>query len=129
MASNLPDDSNDNGASGRSALLGFEACCWTEHIDNEKALCEHIFPRVYAMAEQANGEIHTDYESFKERIREKVKLLEEAGIPYTKEEWWDPKGKARREDAIQFYFNMGAGVDEEVAVFVCLKKKCYVTIK
>ena len=111
----IPDGSNDNGTRGRSALRGFEACCWTEHIDNEEALCEHIFPRVYAMAERANGEIHTDYESFKERIREKVKLLEEAGIPYTKEEWWDPKGKARREDAIQFYFNMGAGVDEEEA--------------
>ena len=96
-------------------LLGFEACTWTEHIDNEKDLCEHIFPRVFALAERANGEEHTDYECFKERVREKVKHLEAAGIPYTKEDWWDPKGKERREDAIQFYFNMGAGVDEEEA--------------
>lgn len=96
-------------------LIGFEACTWTEHIDNEKDLCEHIFPRVYAMAERANGEAHTDYESFKTRVKEKVKLLDEAGIPYTKEEWWDPKGNARREDAIEFYFNMGADVDEEEA--------------
>ena len=96
-----------------SNLLGFEVCTWTEHIDNEQKLCEHIFPRVYAMAERANGEVHTDYESFKKRVREKVALLEKAGIPYTKEEWWDPNGKARRDDAIQFYLNMGAGVDEE----------------
>lgn len=96
-------------------LVGFEACCWTEHIDNEQKLCEHIFPRVYALAERACGEEHTDYESFKERVREKIKLLEKAGIPYTKEENWDPKGKDRREDAIQFYLNMGAGVDEEEA--------------
>lgn len=96
-------------------LIGFEACTWTEHIDNEKNLCEHIFPRVYAMAERANGEMETDYEAFKERVREKVKLLDQAGIPYTKEEWWDPKGTARRDDAIEFYFNMGAGVDEEEA--------------
>lgn len=96
-------------------LIGFEACTWAEHIDNEKDLCEHIFPRVYAMAERANGEAHTDYESFKTRIREKVKLLHVAGIPYTKEEWWDTKGNARRDDAIEFYFNMGAGVDEEEA--------------
>ena len=96
-------------------LFGFEACCWTEHIDTEQKLCEHIFPRVFALAERANGEVHTDYEAFKKRVREKIKLLEEAGIPYTKEEWWDPKGKARREDAIQFYFNMGAGVDAEEA--------------
>ena len=34
-------------------------------------------------------------------------------IPYTPEEWWDPKGKARRDDAIQFYLNMSAGVDAE----------------
>ena len=94
-------------------LIGFEACTWTEHIDNEQKLCEQIFPRVYALAERANGEEHTDYEAFKERVREKIKLLDKAGIPYTKEEWWDPKGKARRDDAIQFYFNMGAGVDEE----------------
>ena len=94
-------------------LIGFEACTWTEHIDNEQKLCEHIFPRVYALAERANGEEHTDYEAFKERVREKTKLLEKAGIPYTKEEWWDPKGKERRDDAIQFYLNMGVGVDEE----------------
>ena len=96
-------------------LIGFEACAWTEHIDNEKDLCEHIFPRVFALAERANGEEHTDYESFKERVREKVKRLEAAGIPYTKEEWWDPKGKARREDALEFYFNMSVGVDEKEA--------------
>lgn len=96
-------------------LIGFEACTWAEHIDNEQKLCEHIFPRIYAMAERANGEALTDYESFKTRVKEKVKLLDEAGIPYTKEEWWNPKGKARRDDAIEFYFNMGAGVDEEEA--------------
>ena len=96
-------------------LIGFEACTWTEHIDTEKKLCEHIFPRVYALAERANGEVHTDYESFKKCVREKVELLEKAGIPYTKEEWWDPKGKARRDDALLFYFNMGAEVDEEEA--------------
>lgn len=96
-------------------LIGFEACTWTEHIDNEQKLCEHIFPRVYALAERANGEKHTDYESFKARVREKTKLLEKAGIPYTKEDWWDPKGKSRRDDAIAFYFNMGADVDEEEA--------------
>ena len=99
----------------KDGLIGFEACTWTEHIETEKDLCEHIFPRVFALAERANGEEHTDYESFKERVREKIKLLEKAGIPYTKEEWWDPKGKARRDDAIQFYLNMGAGVDEEEA--------------
>lgn len=96
-------------------MLGFEACTWTEHIDNEQKLCEHIFPRVFALAERANGEEYTDYESFKNRVREKTKLLDKAGIPYTKENWWDPKGKARREDAIRFYFNMSAGVDEEEA--------------
>ena len=96
-------------------LLGFEACAWTEHIDNEKDLCEKIFPRVFALAERANGADSSDYEGFKKRVREKVKLLEKAGIPYTKEEWWDPKGKARRDDAISFYLNMGAGVDEEEA--------------
>ena len=99
----------------KDGLLGFEACAWTEHIDNEQKLCEHIFPRVFALAERANGEVHTDYEGFKERVREKVKLLDKAGIPYTKENWWDPEGEARRDDAIQFYINMGAGVDEEEA--------------
>lgn len=96
-------------------LIGFECCCWTEHIETEKDLCEHIFPRVYALAERASGVERTDYKAFKERVREKVKLLEEAGIPYTKEEWWDPRGIACKKDAIQFYLNMGAGVDEEEA--------------
>lgn len=94
-------------------LIGFEACTWTEHIDNEQKLCEHIFPRVYALAERANGEAHTDYESFKARVREKIKLLEQAGIPYTKEENWDPKGLSAKKDAVRFYLNMGVDVDEE----------------
>lgn len=96
-------------------LIGFEACAWTEHIETEQDLCEHIFPRVYALAERALGVEKTDYESFKERVREKIKLLDNAGIPYTKEEWWDPKGIAAKKDAFQFYQNMGAGVDEEEA--------------
>jgi len=100
---------------GTEGLIGFEACTWAEHIDNEKDLCEHIFPRIFALAERASGKVHTDYESFKERVREKVKLLEKMGIPYTEEEWWDPKGKERRDDALQFYFNMSAGVDEQEA--------------
>lgn len=98
-----------------NGLIGFEACCWTEHIENEKDLCEHIFPRVFALAERACGEEHTDYESFKERVREKIKLLEKEDIPYTKEKWWDPKGKARRDDALDFYFHMSEGVDEKEA--------------
>ena len=106
----IPDSNTEETENG---LIGFEACAWTEHIETEKDLCEHIFPRVYALAERASGAEKTDYEAFKERLREKVKLLEKAGIPYTPEEWWDPKGKARRKDAIKFYLNMSAGVDEE----------------
>lgn len=104
--------SDANSENDEHGLLGYECCCWTEHIETEQQLYEHIFPRVYALAERAAGERHTDYESFKRRVREKVKLLETAGIPYTKEEWWDPNGKARRDDAINFYLNMGADVDE-----------------
>lgn len=94
-------------------LIGFETCVWTEHIDNEKDLCEHIFPRVFAISERIAGEQHTDYESFKARVREKIQLLEKAQIPYTKEAWWDPQGADRRRDALRFYFAMGKGVDEE----------------
>ena len=100
-------------------LMGFEACCWTEHIETEEELCRHIFPRIYALSERfdhmGNHTLHPgdDYETFKKSLAEKLKLLKEAGIPYTPEEWWDPKGKVRRDDAIQFYLNMGAGVDEE----------------
>ena len=96
-------------------LLGFEVCAWTEHIDSEEKLCEYIFPRVYALAERAMGDDGTDYEGFKARVREKIKRLEQAQIPYTKEEDWDPVGKKRRDHAIGFYLNMGAGVDEEEA--------------
>ena len=106
----IPDS---HTAEKENGLIGFEACCWTEHIETEKELCEHIFPRIYALAERASEIEPKDYETFKTRLREKIKLLEEARIPYTSEEWWDPEGKARRKDAIQFYLNMGAGVDEE----------------
>lgn len=94
-------------------LIGFEACCWTEHIETEQDLCEHIFPRVYALADRLEYSEEKDYEAFKIRLREKIKRLEETQIPYTPEEGWDPNGKERRRDAVAFYLNMGAGVDEE----------------
>lgn len=94
-------------------LLGMEACLWAEHIAEPEKLERMLFPRVYALAETAwSGK--TDYADFRQRLEAFISTPLHQGIRYTQKEWWDPKGKARRQEAIGYFANMRSAIPEEV---------------
>ena len=52
------------------ALLGFECCTWSEYIDNPTTLENRMFPRLYALAENAwSGGKEADYGDFCRRLK------------------------------------------------------------
>ncbi len=94
-------------------LLGMEACLWTEHITEGRRLENLLFPRIYALAEICwYGQ--QDYMDFKQRLKAMIQGKLHREIQYTKEDWWEPKGKARREEAINYFTSINAGMSAEV---------------
>lgn len=63
-------------------ILGLEAPVWTEYIETEESLENHIFPRLQALAENAWSS-EKDYEDFLLRIKAEEGNLAKAGIVYT----------------------------------------------
>lgn len=94
-------------------LLGMEACIWTEHILDPEKLERMVFPRVYALAETSWSGIHK-YDDLKQRLETVISTSLHSGIHYTEKNWWDPKGKKRREEAIGYFSNLNMAMPEEV---------------
>ena len=96
-----------------SSLDGFEACLWSEHIDNAALLERRIFPRIYALAEVSWGSARS-YADFRARLCAALPRLERAGLTYTAEDWWDPRGRARLDEALGYLVKMNAAMPEEI---------------
>lgn len=94
-------------------LLGMEACLWTEHITEPKQLGKRLFPRIFALAEVA-WTWERDYGSFQKRLIPHVIRTEHAGAVCTLSNWWDPKGKSRREEALAYVEKMFSGMSADV---------------
>ena len=94
-------------------LLGMEACMWTEHVDNSKRLEELLFPRIYAFAEIC-WSLNRDYSCFIKRLKQVILSPIHEGISFTDEDWWEPKGKARRTEAINYAIGIMSSMPEEV---------------
>lgn len=87
---------------GAEGMMGLEACLWTEHIHTAEQLGRHLFPRVYAAAEAAWTEkLH--YADFKKRIAPLADNAFKAGLACTGSAWWDPTGKARRQESLEYF--------------------------
>lgn len=99
---------NDTG------LLGIESTLWAEHISDCRNLEEHLFPRLYIVAEKAWADGHLPYRRFVAVLRQLCKLAQQDGICTMAESWWNPRGKRRREEALDFFVKMNGGVLEEV---------------
>lgn len=94
-------------------LLGLEACLWSEHIETPEKLWQKLFPRIYALAE--NGWTRKkNYADFKKRLTPVLARAAKNGVGCTEESWWDPRGKARREDGLAFLAMMTAGLTDDV---------------
>ena len=97
-----------------SGLLGFESTLWTEHISEPSDLEEHLFPRMYIVAEKAWSGGHLSYKAFVDVLRQLCRLARQKGIHSMEESRWNPEGKARRMEALDFFVKMNGGVLEEV---------------
>lgn len=81
--------------------MGIQCCLWTERIETVERLQEQLYPRLFAVAE-AGWTQRRDYESFKARLNKKAGELDSAGIHYMPIVLCDPKGKARREQTLDY---------------------------
>lgn len=98
-------DYSDSGA-----CIGFEACTWTEYIENAEMLEKRIFPRIYAMAENAwSGGSEVGYKDYKKRL----KIFREK---YSNVIWGagDPKGIKKIVEKLQYAKTMSTGMSPEV---------------
>jgi hexosaminidase len=90
-------------------LMGLEAALWTEHITTTQEFEEHIFPRLYAVAERAWGG-DGDYEDFERRVSIFLKRFQKAA--FTPQKKWNPRGLGKLLDAGMFAKKMGAAVSK-----------------
>ena len=88
-------------------LLGLEACLWTEHIAKAERLENLLFPRIYAVAER-NWCGRQDYSQFKSRLKAFISTDLHNSICHTPENWWEPQGKARRKEAIDYFLRFNS---------------------
>ena len=88
-------------------LLGLEGCLWAEHIVETERLENLLFPRIYALAE-LNWCGRRDYKEFKSRLKAFISTQLHNTIRYTPENWWEPKGKARKKEAIDYFIKVNS---------------------
>lgn len=93
-------------------MEGMECCVWSERIETPEQMGKRLFPRVYALAEAAWSE-KRNYSSFRKRLPALVARAEKAGVSCTEKSWWDPRGKARREEGIAYLKAMTANIPAE----------------
>ncbi len=91
-------------------LLGPEAAIWAEHITDCEKLEKLLFPRIFALAETAWSS-RRDYGEFCTRL-EKV-IEDRKDVSYTDRSWWDPEGKERRKEAIEYFTSINSGMSKE----------------
>ena len=98
---------------GHPAMIGYEACTWSEYIETPQALEERVFPRLYAMAEHAwAGEKDTTeaaYGDYEERLDYFKKH-------FAKVSWGsgDPKGLKKTAEKMGYAKKMMTGMSPEV---------------
>ena len=95
---NVADDPN---------LLGLEGCLWTEHIEKAERLENLLCPRIYALAE-LNWCGRREYSEFKSRLKTFISSGLHRKMCYTPEDWWEPKGRLRREEAIDYFIKVNS---------------------
>ena len=94
-------------------LIGLEAALWTEHIAESGKLHRHLFPRLYIAAELGWSGEHGPYRTFLSRLKSLCDLASAWGVTPMPEEKWNPRGRERRTDALDFFQKMNGGVLED----------------
>lgn len=92
---------------------GLEACLWTEYVDSPALLEQRLFPRAYALAENAwCGE--KDYKGFLERLGPALEDVARRGISSQTAMEADPHGEMRKQGIMEHTARMQNGMDPEL---------------
>jgi len=102
----------ETGYSDSAAVVGIEACLWSERIVTADRLEEQLFPRLYAVAEVAWHDGARDYADFKSRLS--VFLDSYHSLNLKPAELWDPQGETRKQELVEYMSRANAGMPEEV---------------
>lgn len=94
-------------------LAGMECCLWTEHVSTSRQLEERLFPRVYAIAENAWSGIG-DAEEFKERLKVYIAEVKERGICSLSIDEANPTGETRKKEIMEYTAMMQDAMPEEI---------------
>lgn len=95
-------------------MLGIESTLWAEHIADPRNLQEHLFPRMYIVAEKAWAGSHERYRHLEASLDKLCALAEHRGVHPMDKAWWNPEGPGRREEALDLFVKMNGGVLEDV---------------
>ncbi|HUM83582.1 MAG TPA: family 20 glycosylhydrolase [Lachnospiraceae bacterium] len=95
------------------SFMGMEACLWSEHIETEEELEKHIFPRIYALAENTWSD-SKDYSSFLLRLPVLMKKCAEGGAACTPLESCNPKGRVRQSETMAYFLKMNSAMTPEI---------------
>ena len=97
----------------KKGLLGLEAALWTEHISDPGRLHRQLFPRLYALGELGWRGGHGTRRGFCRRMEDLCAQAERCGITPMPRKDWDPRGKTRQQEALDFFQKMNGGVLED----------------
>ena len=97
----------------KQGLLGLEAALWTEHISTPEKLHRQLFPRLYALGELGWRGGHGSRKGFYRRMEALCAEAGKQGITPMPREDWDPRGKKRQEESLDFFQKMNGGVLED----------------
>jgi hypothetical protein len=77
-----------------SSVYGLEACLWAERVDTNEKLEKLLFPRIFALAENAWSH-EKDFKAFSAVFQQWAKKLSKSGMTYTPPDEANPEGEAR----------------------------------
>lgn len=106
-------DQGDCAWDGPGAPYGYEACLWTEQVETNEQLEQHLFPRIYVMAELAWHGAGDDYEEFEARLRAEMEEVRRKGISVVPYEDWNPQGQKRQQEASEYMSRMLSGLPKD----------------
>ena len=91
------------------AMLGFEAALWTEYVEDAKTFENRMFPRIYALAENAwCGGAEENYADFNKRLDAYKK---ESAVDWG---YGDPTGLKKMTEKMGYMKTMATGMPKEV---------------
>lgn len=86
---------------------GYEGCLWAEHITDGKRLENLLFPRILALAE-LNWCGRRDYREFRKRLTAFAAGEMHRNMDYTPSSRWEPRGRARRKEAVDYFVRINS---------------------